>query len=217
MEKIARETKQEDLNNMTDRYIKENAKAIIYFPEGNYILQDEDSKDRRIRISMSDIVLKGAGRNKTTLEMTAANNSPKPTEEMWNAPVMMEFKHNTGLGESIGAITEDAPIGSKTITASLTGVSAGSWVCLVLREPPSWETRIMMLLIPNYRLINGKILRYNKALLPISKQMVFKYSNTIRLKRLVVTVLPLKNPSCMLLIKIGDGMYINSPIMPMLA
>ena len=98
LEEIASETKQEDLN-MTDRYIKENAKAIIYFPEGNYILQDEDSKDRRIRISMSDIVLKGAGRNKTTLEMTAANNSPKPTEEMWNAPVMMEFKHNTGLGE----------------------------------------------------------------------------------------------------------------------
>ena len=140
LEKIARETKQEDLNNMTDRYIKENAKAIIYFPEGNYILQDEDSKDRRIRISMSDIVLKGAGRNKTTLEMTAANNSPKPTEEMWNAPVMMEFKHNTGLGESIGAITEDAPIGSKTITASLTGVSAGSWVCLVLGTPKLGNT-----------------------------------------------------------------------------
>ena len=98
------------------------------------MLQDEDSKDRRIRISMSDIVLKGAGRNKTTLEMTAANNSPKPTEEMWNAPVMMEFKHNTGLKESIGVITEDAPIGSRTITASLTGVSAGSWVCLVLEN-----------------------------------------------------------------------------------
>ena len=133
LEEIASQTKQED-NNMTDRYIKENAKAIIYFPEGNYILQDEDSKDRRIRISMSDIVLKGAGKNKTTLEMTAANNSPKPTEEMWNAPVMMEFKHNTGLKESIGVITEDAPIGSRTITASLTGVSAGSWVCLVLEN-----------------------------------------------------------------------------------
>ena len=117
LEEIASQTKQED-NNMTDRYIKENAKAIIYFPEGNYILQDEGSKDRRIRISMSDIVLKGAGKNKTTLEMTAANNSPKPTEEMWNAPVMMEFKHNTGLKESIGVITEDAPIGSRTITAS---------------------------------------------------------------------------------------------------
>ena len=72
--------------------------------------------------------------------MTAANNSPKPTEEMWNAPVMMEFKHNTGLGESIGAITEDAPIGSKTITASLTGVSAGSWVCLVLGTPKLGNT-----------------------------------------------------------------------------
>src|SRR3712207_7275351 len=48
------------------------------FPEGNYILQNEASKDRRIRISMGDIVLKGAGRNKTTLEMTVANNSPEP-------------------------------------------------------------------------------------------------------------------------------------------
>ena len=35
-----------------------------------------------------------------------------------------------GLGESIGAITEDAPIGSKTITASLTGVSAVSYTHL---------------------------------------------------------------------------------------
>lgn len=131
LEEIASQTKQEDLN-MTDRYIKENAKAIIYFPEGNYILQDETSQNRRIRISMSDIVLKGAGRNKTTLEMTMANTSPEPIKEMWNSPVMMEFKHNTGLGTPVGSIAEDAPIGSKTITASLTGVSAGSWVCLVL-------------------------------------------------------------------------------------
>lgn len=122
--------KQED-NGQTDRYINENAKAIIYFPEGNFILQDADSKDRRIRMSMGNIVLKGAGRNKTTLEMTVANNSPKPTTEMWNAPVMMEFKHNTGLTE-LGAITADAPIGSKSVTASVTGVSSGSWVCLVL-------------------------------------------------------------------------------------
>lgn len=122
--------KQED-NGQTDRYINENAKAIIYFPEGNFILQDADSKDRRIRMSMGNIVLKGAGRNKTTLEMTVANNSPKPTTEMWNAPVMMEFKHNAGLTE-LGAITADAPIGSKSVTASVTGVSSGSWVCLVL-------------------------------------------------------------------------------------
>lgn len=122
--------KQED-NGQTDRYINENAKAIIYFPEGNFILQDADSKDRRIRMSMGNVVLKGAGRNKTTLEMTVANNSPKPTTEMWNAPVMMEFKHNAGLTE-LGAITADAPIGSKSVTASVTGVSSGSWVCLVL-------------------------------------------------------------------------------------
>ena len=124
--------KQED-NGKTDRYIKENAKAVIYFPEGNYILQDEASQNRRIRMSMGNIVLKGAGKDKTTLEMTVANTSPNPTTEMWNAPVMMEFKHNSGLTE-LGTITADAPIGSKSVTASVTGVSSGSWVCLVLKN-----------------------------------------------------------------------------------
>ncbi|WP_368114241.1 DUF4955 domain-containing protein [Bacteroides sp. RTP21281st1_E4_RTP21281_210402] len=124
--------KQEDAG-MTDRYIKENAKAVIYFPEGNYILQDKASQNRRIRMSMGNIVLKGAGKDKTTLEMTVANTSPNPTTEMWNAPVMMEFKHNSGLTE-LGTITADAPIGSKSVTASVTGVSSGSWVCLVLKN-----------------------------------------------------------------------------------
>lgn len=109
---------------MTDRYIRPSAKAVIYFPEGNYILQNEASKDRRIRISMGDIVLKGAGRNKTTLEMTVANNSPEPVTQMWNAPVMMEFKHNTGLGEPIANITEDAPVGSKTVAATALGIKS---------------------------------------------------------------------------------------------
>ncbi|MCI7071548.1 MAG: DUF4955 domain-containing protein [Bacteroides pyogenes] len=125
--------KQED-NGMTDRYINASAKAVIYFPAGNYILQNADSKDRRIRISMGDIVLKGAGREKTTLEMTVANNSPKPVTQMWNAPVMMEFKHNTGLNNSIATISEDASIGSKTVAATAVRIKAGDWVCLVLEN-----------------------------------------------------------------------------------
>ena len=140
--------------------------------------------------------------------MTAANNSPKPTEEMWNAPVMMEFKHNTGLGESIGAITEDAPIGSKTITASLTGVSAGSWVCLVLGTPKLGNT--------DNDVINSELSPYQwqdikvqQGITPNIKQMVFKYSNTIRIEKISGNSITLKNPSCMLLIKIGDGMYIK--------
>lgn len=124
--------KEED-GGMTNRYIKENAKAIIYFPKGNFILQDEASKDRKIRMSMGNIVLKGAGRNKTTLEMTVANNSPQPTTQMWNSPVMMEFKHNS-TWSSLGSVTEDAPIGSKTVTTSASGIKSGDWVCLVLEN-----------------------------------------------------------------------------------
>lgn len=120
-------------NGMTDRYIKPSAKAIVYFPEGRYILQDADSKNRRIRISMGDFILRGAGRDKTIIEMTVPNNSPQPLTQMWNAPVMMEFKHNTGLTNPV-PVGEDAPIGSKTVTASASHLSAGDWTCLVLEN-----------------------------------------------------------------------------------
>ena len=142
--------------------------------------------------------------------MTAANNSPKPTEEMWNAPVMMEFKHNTGLGESVGTITEDAPIGSKTITASLAGVSGGSWICLVLENTD--DNVINSELYPH----NGKILRYSKAVLPISRQKGFRYTNIIRLRKSTVTMLSSKSLSCMPSIKTGDGKYTSLQTMPML-
>ena len=119
----------------TDRYTNENARAIIYFPEGNYILQDKESKDKTIRMSMGNIVIKGASRDKTTLEMTVANNSPNPETEMWKSPVMLEFKHNSSWSEKgASPVTEDAPIGSKTVTATASGLKNGDWVCLILEN-----------------------------------------------------------------------------------
>ena len=84
---------------------------------------------------------------------------------MWNAPVMMEFKHNTGLRESIGVITEDAPHRQQNHNSQFNRSKRGQLGMLLC----SWKIRMMMLLTPIYR-TNGKILRYSKAVLPISRQ-----------------------------------------------
>ena len=115
---IAGTTYNKEDDNGTIRFLKEHAKAIIYFPEGSFILQDESSKNKTIDMTMGDIVLKGAGRDKTIIEMTAANNSASESQ-MWNAPVMMEFKHYS-TWSYITDINTDASIGSKTVSANST-------------------------------------------------------------------------------------------------
>lgn len=116
------------------RFNKTTANAIVYFPEGHYILQGEGDENITLRLTMGNIVLKGAGRDKTTIEMASGNST---NANLWNTPVMLEFKHNSGLGNFNGdvatTITEDAEIGEKTVRVSSTlGISPGSWVCLNL-------------------------------------------------------------------------------------
>lgn len=128
---IAGTTYNKEDDNGTIRFLKEHAKAIIYFPEGSFILQDESSKNKTIDMTMGDIVLKGAGRNRTIIEMTAANNSASESQ-MWNAPVMMEFKHYS-TWSYITDINTDASIGSKTVSATSTsGLKANDWICLTM-------------------------------------------------------------------------------------
>lgn len=128
---IAGTTYNKEDDNGTIRFLKEHAKAIIYFPEGSFILQDESSKNKTIDMTMGDIVLKGAGRDKTIIEMTAANNSASESQ-MWNAPVMMEFKHYS-TWSYITDINTDASIGSKTVSANSTsGLKANDWICLTM-------------------------------------------------------------------------------------
>ncbi|QIU93728.1 DUF4955 domain-containing protein [Bacteroides faecium] len=128
---IAGTTYNKEDDNGTIRFLKEHAKAIIYFPEGRFILQDESSKNKTIDMTMGDIVLKGAGRDRTIIEMTAANNSASESQ-MWNAPVMMEFKHYSTLSY-ITDINMDASIGSKTVSVTSTsGLKANDWICLTM-------------------------------------------------------------------------------------
>ena len=127
-----------------------NARAVIYFPEGRFILHDDDDnsydasavnqseKDSKgnnvseeIFIRGGNFVLKGAGRGKTTLVMDTPNLPANP-QNMWSSPVMINIKHNSGLSD-LTAVTGDAPRGTFSVeVASAAGISSGDWVCLSL-------------------------------------------------------------------------------------
>lgn len=113
------------------RYQMNSAKAIIYFPEGEFILQGMGENNMPLRLTMNDLVIKGAGRDKTIIKMDAENEPERP-DEMWSAPVMLELKHNSGLTD-LTEVTADAAKNTFSVeVASTTGIKAGNWVCLSL-------------------------------------------------------------------------------------
>lgn len=94
-----------------------NARAVIYFPEGRFVLHNDDdnvvdptsanqkytdskgnNRSEEIFIRGGYFVLKGAGRGKTTLVMDTPN-LPNNSEQMWSSPMMINIKHNSGLSD----------------------------------------------------------------------------------------------------------------------
>lgn len=111
------------------------ANSIIYFPVGKYILRGGDDAEtvETLRLTMGNIIFKGAGRNKTTIEMAVKNNATDPSK-MWSTPNLIEFKHNSDLKEPT-AVTGDAEKGTFSIeVASTSGIKAGDWVCVSLKN-----------------------------------------------------------------------------------
>lgn len=110
------------------------AKAVLYFPEGEFILHtsadNADGKSSPLQFRAGYFAVKGAGRDKTTLVMQDPN---LPTSEaLYSSPVMMEIKHYTDMSD-LTSVTADAPVGAFSVSvASVSGISAGDWVCLYL-------------------------------------------------------------------------------------
>lgn len=130
-------TQQSADNNKTLRYyIGSNvANAIIYFPEGKYILRggDETETVETLRFTMGNLIFKGAGKDKTVIEMAVKNNATDPTE-MWSTPNLLEFKHNSGLSD-LTTVTGDAEKGTFSIeVASVADIKVGDWICLYLKN-----------------------------------------------------------------------------------
>ena len=114
---------------------KAKAGAIIYFPEGEFELHastdDEKNYSEDIIITRGNLVLKGAGRDKTTILMSAPNIPADPSI-LYGSKVLLNIKHNSGLND-ITTVTGDAAKGTFSVeAASGANLKAGDWVCLTL-------------------------------------------------------------------------------------
>ncbi len=116
---------------------KEQADAIIYFPEGEYILHTADDNNAdgytdAITFRAGNIVMKGAGRGKTVLVM-ADPSVPQYPELLYNSNAMIRFIHYDDWNTKLTDVTADAPKGTFSVeVASAAGLAAGQWVCLQL-------------------------------------------------------------------------------------
>ena len=115
------------------------ANVIIYFPEGEYILHtsddDKDGVSRTIQIRAGNFILRGAGRDKTTLVMQDPNQ-PTDVSVLYSSPLMIDFKHDSGLGDNINvSVTENAAKGAFSVkVADVSKLAADQWVCLSVQN-----------------------------------------------------------------------------------
>lgn len=119
---------------------KEKANAVIYFPDGEFILHtredDVNGKSVPIQIRSGNLIIRGAGRDKTILLMQDPN-LPRDPSELYSSPEMLILKHNSGTAPlPIKAeVAEYSPKGSHSIKVSSTAsLHEGQWVCLHVKN-----------------------------------------------------------------------------------
>ena len=134
-----------------------NAKIVIYFPAGDYILHNDDDNTRDeskqkdavdsknnnvssgIEIYGGNFVIKGDGPDKTRLIMETPN-LPTSISNLSSSPILLAIKHtngpnNAGNSPKLASVTENAKRGDFTVkVGGTTGISSGQWVQLRLRS-----------------------------------------------------------------------------------
>ena len=131
------------------------ANLVIYFPEGTYVLHNnddnttdpskqQDAKDSKgnnvstaIKISASNLIIKGDGPGKTIIKMETPN-LPTSVKDTGSSPEMINIGHTnspdqTNLTESV--VSENAEKGTYSVFVSdASWVKAGDWVQLRTRS-----------------------------------------------------------------------------------
>lgn len=134
-----------DGNNAISFPSKPQANAVIYFPEGEYILHDSSddtapgdtpagaSQSQTILIQAGNIVMKGDGADKTFIVMNAPMQ-PRDPSVLYSSPEMIQFKHNSGPSK-ITAVDADAKKGEFGVHVENAGqLAVGDWVCLYMKN-----------------------------------------------------------------------------------
>lgn len=108
--------------------------AIIYFPEGVYDLQCDSSEiNELLRLDMGNLIIRGAGRDRTTLRMSLGNELVYP-EKLWTTPTMMQIGSLKPFSP-LTAVSGSAAKGQFSIDVqSAAGLTPGQWVCLYLKD-----------------------------------------------------------------------------------
>ena len=130
--------------NVLQTTAKSSANAIIYFPEGDWILHsaadnimiDGKEQSQSIVLLGGNYIIKGAGRDKTRIIM-AAPNQPTDPQQMYSSPDLLQLKNNAGIQytNTLAEVTGDSPKGSFSVEVGGTGkINAGDWVCLYMQN-----------------------------------------------------------------------------------
>ena len=115
------------------------ANVIIYFPEGEFILHtsedDVNGVSRTLQIRAGNFVLRGAGRDKTTIVMQD-KNLPTDKTVLYSSPLMLDFKHDSGIGGNKDVkVSNNAAKGAFSVqVADGSRFAADEWVCLCVQN-----------------------------------------------------------------------------------
>ena len=116
---------------------KEKANAIVYFPEGEFILHtaEDDTPgagslpvSHCIQIRAGNFVLRGAGRDKTSIIMQDQNYPSNPSV-LYSSPLMLDFKHNSWISSypSKAMVTSPAAKGTYSVEATIVFAIGSGW------------------------------------------------------------------------------------------
>lgn len=108
--------------------------AVVYVPAGRFELHDASDPNTPIIIDSDNIVLRGAGRDRSVLAMSAPGEALDGS--LWNTPELLSFRYVRSRDDEqtrLTEITAPASCGSRDIeVASASGLSVGQRVLVRL-------------------------------------------------------------------------------------
>lgn len=109
-----------------------NARIVIYFPEGDYILQEDTTKP--LPIFGGNFIIKGDGPEKTRIIMKSHIGTSETTTGAMITIQHSNSPRNINNSKSLGNLTKNAKKGDFTVYGNFTSVKNEMWVQLRLRS-----------------------------------------------------------------------------------